>query len=82
MWTSEGNSQVPITVRELAVWIESNLLLQLASAPFDKQDEKLVPEAGPAPTVSSELDSKKLLFTDVRKDSFMLRRISELTVSS
>ena len=43
MWTSEGNSQVLIPVRELAVWIESNILLQLASAPFDKQDEKLVP---------------------------------------
>ena len=30
----------------LAAWIESNILLQLASAPFDKQDETLVPEAG------------------------------------
>jgi hypothetical protein len=29
----------------LASWIESNILLQLASAPFDKQDETLVPEA-------------------------------------
>jgi ParB family chromosome partitioning protein len=46
LWTSEGNSQVLIPVRELAAWIESNILLQLASAPFDKQDETLVPEAG------------------------------------
>ena len=46
MWTSEGNSQVLIPVRELAVWIETNVLLQLASAPFDKQDEKLVSAAG------------------------------------
>jgi ParB family chromosome partitioning protein len=38
MWTSEGNTQVLIPVRELAVWIESNILLQLASVPFDKQD--------------------------------------------
>jgi ParB family chromosome partitioning protein len=46
MWTIEGNTQVLIPVRELAVWIETNVLLQLSSAPFDKQDGKLVPEAG------------------------------------
>src|SRR5207245_4695178 len=39
MWTSEGNTQILIPVRELASWIESNILLQLASARFDKQDE-------------------------------------------
>jgi hypothetical protein len=27
----------------LTAWIESNILLQLASAPFDKQDETLLP---------------------------------------
>src|SRR6202167_989878 len=46
MWTTDGNSQVLIPVRELAAWIESNILLQLASASFDKQDEALVPAAG------------------------------------
>lgn len=34
MWTSEGNTQVLIPVKELAAWIESNILLQLASVPF------------------------------------------------
>jgi len=29
MWTSEGNTQVLIPVRELAAWIESNIVLQL-----------------------------------------------------
>jgi ParB family chromosome partitioning protein len=60
-WTSEGNTQVLIPVRELAAWIESNILLQLASAPFDKQDEALVPEAG-APTVRNEPDSTSYFF--------------------
>jgi ParB family transcriptional regulator, chromosome partitioning protein len=46
MWTSEGNTQVLIPVKELAAWIESNILLQLASVPFDKQDEALLPAAG------------------------------------
>jgi ParB family chromosome partitioning protein len=69
LWTSEGNSQVLIPVRELAAWIESNLLLQLASAPFDKQDETLVPEAGSCANCPKRTGFNKLLFPDVRKDS-------------
>jgi len=69
MWTSEGNSQVLIPVRELAVWIESNILLQLASAPFDKQDEKLVSQAGSCANCPKRTGFNKLLFADVRKDS-------------
>jgi ParB family transcriptional regulator, chromosome partitioning protein len=69
MWTSEGNSQVLIPARELAVWIESNILLQLASAPFDKQDDKLVPEAGSCANCPKRTGFNKLLFADVRKDS-------------
>jgi len=69
LWTSEGNSQVLIPVRELAVWIESNILLQLASAPFDKQGETLVPEAGSCVNCPKRTGFNKLLFPDVRKDS-------------
>ncbi len=69
MWTSGGNTQVLIPVRELAAWIESNILLQLASAPFDKQDEKLVPEAGSCANCPKRTGFNKLLFPDVRKDS-------------
>ncbi|MFZ0759068.1 MAG: hypothetical protein WAM69_03880, partial [Candidatus Sulfotelmatobacter sp.] len=72
LWTSEGNSQVLIPVRELAVWIESNILLQLASAPFDKQDETLVPEAGSCANCPKRTGFNKLLFPDVRKDSCKL----------
>jgi ParB family chromosome partitioning protein len=69
LWTSEGNSQVLIPVRELAAWIESNILLQLAAAPFDKQDETLVPEAGSCANCPKRTGFNKLLFPDVRKDS-------------
>jgi len=65
---SEGNTQVLIPVRELAAWIESNILLQLASAPFDKQDETLVPEAGSCANCPKRTGFNKLLFPDVRKD--------------
>jgi hypothetical protein len=53
MWTSEGNTQTLIPVRELAAWIESNILLQLASAPFDKQDETSCQRQGRASTARS-----------------------------
>jgi ParB family transcriptional regulator, chromosome partitioning protein len=69
LWTSEGNSQVLIPARELASWIESNILLQLASAPFDKQNETLVPEAGSCVNCPKRTGFNKLLFPDVRKDS-------------
>jgi ParB family chromosome partitioning protein len=69
MWTTEGNTQVLIPVRELAAWIESNILLQLASAPFDKQDEALVPAAGSCSNCPKRTGYNKLLFAEVRKDS-------------
>src|SRR5713226_1266974 len=69
MWTTDGNSQVLIPVRELAAWIESNILLQLAAAPFDKQDEALVPAAGSCSNCPKRTGFNKLLFADVRKDS-------------
>jgi ParB family transcriptional regulator, chromosome partitioning protein len=69
MWTGEGNAQILIPARELAAWIESNILLQLASAPFDKQSETLVPEAGSCSNCPKRTGFNKLLFADVRKDS-------------
>ena len=69
MWTSEGNTQVLIPVKELSAWIESNILLQLASAPFDKQDETLVPAAGSCVNCPKRTGFNNLLFAEVRKDS-------------
>jgi len=53
----------------LASWIESNILLQLASAPFDNKDQTLVPEAGSCVNCPKRTGFNKLLFPDVRKDS-------------
>lgn len=69
MWTSGGNTQVLIPVRELAAWIESNILLELAAAPFSKSDEALVPEAGSWAACPKRTGFNALLFSDVRKDS-------------
>ncbi len=69
MWTSAGNQQVLIPVRELAAWIESNILLELAAAPFSKDDEQLLPEAGSCVACPKRTGFNALLFSDVRKDS-------------
>ena len=69
MWTSEGNSQILIPIRELAAWIEANILLQLAASPFDKQGETLVPQAGSCANCPKRTGFNQLLFPDVRKDS-------------
>ena len=68
-WTSDGNTSVLIAVRELAAWIESNILMQLASAPFDKQDETLLPQCGSCVNCPKRTGFNKLLFADVRKNS-------------
>src|SRR5438552_2900089 len=69
MWTSEGNTQVLIPVKELAAGMKSNILLKFASVPFDKQDEALVPAAGSCINCPKRTGFNKLLFADVRKDS-------------
>jgi len=38
--------RILLPVRHLQEWIEHNILLELASAPFSKEDTALVPEAG------------------------------------
>src|SRR5258708_6272883 len=67
-WTSEGNAQVLIPVRELAAWIESNILLELEAAPFDKQDETLVTGAGSCPNCPNRTGFNRLPFTEFAKD--------------
>jgi len=69
MWTSEGNTQVLIPVRELAAWIQANILLELAAAPFNKNDAALVPQAGNCAECPKRTGFHTMLFSEVRKDS-------------
>lgn len=64
MWTTQGNTQVLIPVRELAAWIESNILLELATAPFSKTDEALVPEAGSCTNCPKRTGFNVMLFAE------------------
>src|ERR1035437_5656021 len=61
-----------LPVRHLQQWIEHNILLELASAPFSKADAQLVPEAGSCVECPKRTGHNKLLFADMgtgQKDS-------------
>lgn len=63
-----NNSQKPtrilLPVRALQFWIETNVLLVLKDAPFDKRDAELVPTAGSCADCSKRTGHNKLLFAD------------------
>src|SRR5262249_8790829 len=69
MWTTEGNQPVLIPVRELSAWIQSNILLELAAAPFSKGDETLSPQAGSCTACPKRTGANALMFSDIRKDA-------------
>jgi ParB family chromosome partitioning protein len=54
-WSAGGRrpKRILLPVRSLQFWIESNILLILKLAPFDKRDAQLVPAAGVAWTAPS-----------------------------
>ena len=71
----EGNEQrytngnrsknVLLPVRHLREWIEHNILLELAAAPFSKEDAQLVPEAGPCFDCPKRTGHNVLLFDGI-----------------
>jgi ParB family chromosome partitioning protein len=57
------------TVRELRQWIEREILLDLTNAPFDTQDETLLPSAGSCTRCPKRTGNNPLLFPEVRQKS-------------
>ena len=64
-----GNGSKPkrilLPVRHLQQWIEHNILLDLAAAPFSKGDAQLVPEAGSCVECPKRTGHNTLLFAEV-----------------
>jgi ParB family chromosome partitioning protein len=56
--------RILLPVRNLQFWIESNVLLVLKDAPFDKRDAQLVPTAGSCADCPKRTGHSKLLFSD------------------
>jgi ParB family transcriptional regulator, chromosome partitioning protein len=64
---SVGNGKakrILLPVRHLQQWIEHNILLELAAAPFSKEDAALVPDAGSCVDCPKRTGHNKLLFGD------------------
>jgi ParB family chromosome partitioning protein len=57
-------ARILLPVRNLQFWIESNVLLELKDAPFDKRDTQLVPTAGSCADCPKRTGHNKLLFSD------------------
>jgi ParB family transcriptional regulator, chromosome partitioning protein len=63
--TNNKSKRTLLPVRHLQQWIEHNILLELASAPFSKKDAQLVPEAGSCVDCPKRTGHNKLLFADM-----------------
>jgi ParB family chromosome partitioning protein len=57
-------ARILLPVRSLQFWIETNVLLILKDAPFDKRDAQLVPTAGSCADCAKRTGHNKLLFGD------------------
>jgi ParB family chromosome partitioning protein len=57
-------ARILLPVRNLQFWIDSNILLVLKDAPFNKRDAQLVPTAGSCADCPKRTGHNKLLFGD------------------
>jgi ParB family transcriptional regulator, chromosome partitioning protein len=64
-----------VTVRELRGWIEREIHLDLSSAPFDPQDEALLPSAGSCAACPKRTGNNPLLFPEIRHKSICTDRL-------
>jgi ParB family chromosome partitioning protein len=60
--------RILLPVRHLREWIEHNILLELATAPFSKEDATLVPEAGSCVDCPKRTGHNTLLFEGIGID--------------
>jgi ParB family transcriptional regulator, chromosome partitioning protein len=61
---NQKSARILLPVRSLQFWIETNVLLILKDAPFDKRDAELLPTAGSCADCSKRTGHNKLLFAD------------------
>src|ERR1700691_2770264 len=63
-----------VTVRQLREWVEREIHLDLTHAPFDAQDETLLPSAGSCAKCPKRTGNTPLLFPEVRQKSICTDR--------
>lgn len=69
-WRKDWQDREPhlMPVNHLAAWIETNLYLALAEAPFDREDTTLNTDAEACITCTKRRGYNTSLFADVQKD--------------
>ena len=69
-WRKDWQDKEPhlLPAKHLAAWIQANLYLSLADAPFDREDPTLNPTAGACPTCPRRSGFNTSLFDDVQGD--------------
>ncbi len=69
-WRKDWNDKEPhlLPAKHLAAWIQANLYLSLADAPFDRDDATLNPSAGACTTCPRRSGYNTLLFPDAVSD--------------
>jgi len=63
-----------VTVRSLREWIEREILLDIANAPFDSEDTNLLPAAGSCAACPKRTGNNPLLFPEIRHKSICTDR--------
>jgi ParB family chromosome partitioning protein len=64
---SDKPARILLPVRNLRFWVETNVLLLLKEAPFDKRNAELLPAAGSCVNCPKRTGHDKLLFADLGK---------------
>ncbi len=69
-WRKDWQDKEPhlLPAKHLSAWIQTNLYLSLADAPFDREDPTLNPAAGACPTCPRRSGFNTSLFNDVQGD--------------
>ncbi|HLI76877.1 MAG TPA: ParB/RepB/Spo0J family partition protein [Acidobacteriaceae bacterium] len=69
-WRKDWQDKEPhlLPAKHLSAWIQANLFLNLAEAPFDREDTTLKPEAGACVTCPRRSGFNTSLFADVQGD--------------
>jgi ParB family chromosome partitioning protein len=70
------SKRILLPVRHLREWIERNILLKLATAPFSKEDATLLPEAGSCVDCSKRTGHNTLLFEGIAAQHDSCTRIA------
>jgi len=71
-----------LPAKHLSAWIQANLYLNLAEAPFDRQDTTLKPEAGACVTCPRRSGFNTSLFADVQGDQCLDGQCFQAKVSA